>query len=124
MKEILGVNAIPLTDKYLGSPLFTNRSKIACFEPLLTNLRTRMSGWDGTNLNNAGKTVMIKNVTSSVYMYQMNCFKIPVKICNQITKLQRNFWSGKNEKGLNENGKKWVCLKNWSSICKSLEEGG
>lgn len=31
---------------------------------------------------------------------------------------------GENENGLNGNGKKGVNLKNWPSICKSLEEGG
>lgn len=38
VKDILGVTAIPLTDKYLGAHLLTNLSKVKCFEPLIEKL--------------------------------------------------------------------------------------
>lgn len=95
VKDILGVTSIPLKDKYLGSPLFTNKSKITCFEPLVKKMKTRMLSCKGTDLNTTGKTVVVKNVTSPLYVYQMNCFKILVKICKDITKNQKDYWWGK-----------------------------
>lgn len=93
--NVLGVQAIPLNDKYLGSPLFTNKSKIKSFEPLIEKMKNRLLSWDRKDIYTAGRTVIVKNVASSLCVYQMNCFKIPVKICKTITKLQRNFWWGK-----------------------------
>lgn len=65
MKEILGVTSIPINDKYLGSPLFTNRSKITCFESLVEKMKLRMLSLKGTDLKTAGKTLIVKNVTTS-----------------------------------------------------------
>lgn len=133
VKEILGVNSIPLNDRYLGSSLFTNISKVKIFEPLIKNMTKRLKGWNGQNVNSAGRTVMVKNVRSSLAVYQMNCFKIPkkmnyFKIPKKISKtlynLQRDYWWGKDENGKNTNGKKGIYLKAWESMCKSLEDGG
>lgn len=91
----LNVQSIPLSDKYLGSPLFTNRSKIKCFEPMVENMKSRILGWQQKTITIPGKTVMIKTVTSSMSIYQMSCFKLPKKICKDINKIQRDFWWGK-----------------------------
>lgn len=78
----------------------------------------------GIQMNTAGRTVMVKNVTSSLAVYQMNCFKIPKKICKTLSNLQRDFWWGKDENEKNKKGKKGVYPKGWKPVCKPLEEGG
>lgn len=72
IQQILNVNLIPITDRYLGAPLLTNTSKIKSFEPLVVTMKKRLKGWKGELLNYAGRTVMIRNVASSTCVYQMN----------------------------------------------------
>lgn len=105
IQQILGVRSIPLHDIYLGAPLFTNKSKIKSFEPFVEIMLNRLVGWNGKDLNTTGKSCMIKMVTSSVTVSQMNCFKIPKEICIKLSNIQRDFWWVKNEKGKNDKEK-------------------
>ncbi|XP_026459693.1 uncharacterized protein LOC113360397 [Papaver somniferum] len=59
---------IKLDDKYLGAPLFTNTSKIACFEPMVGKIVSRLKGWKNPNLNAAGRGVLI-NLLLNPFLY-------------------------------------------------------
>ncbi|XP_026378357.1 uncharacterized protein LOC113272774 [Papaver somniferum] len=92
----MGVQVLQLDDKYLRSPLFTHRSKINSFKPGVEKFKLRLTGWKHTSLNPANREVIIKSVTSSARIHQMNCFKVPKKTCKDINNLQRDFFWGKN----------------------------
>ncbi|XP_026416197.1 uncharacterized protein LOC113311589 [Papaver somniferum] len=72
ISNIMGVQVLQLDDKYLGSPLFTQRRKITSFKPGVDKLKTRLSSWKNVPLNPVGREVLIKSVTSSACIYQMN----------------------------------------------------
>lgn len=69
------------------------------------------------SLSTAGKVVTIQASTSTIPIYQMNSFKIPVAIIDKISKLQRDFFWGKDKEGSKD-----VYLKGWTDMCipKSL----
>ncbi|XP_026378414.1 uncharacterized protein LOC113272831 [Papaver somniferum] len=115
----MGVQVLQLDDKYLGSPLFTHRSKISSFKPGVEKMKLRLSGWKYVPLNPEGREVLIKSVTSSACIYQMNCFKVPKKTCKDLDKLQRDFFWGENIE--NPTG---YYPKAWTSVCKQKELGG
>ncbi|XP_026420508.1 uncharacterized protein LOC113316567 [Papaver somniferum] len=56
-------------DIYLGSPLFTHRSKIKSFILGVDNMKLRLSSWKNAPLNPAGREVLIKTVTSTTSIY-------------------------------------------------------
>ncbi|XP_026437705.1 uncharacterized protein LOC113335903 [Papaver somniferum] len=78
--NLLGVQALPINDKYLGSPLFTHKRKIQSFKPGVEKMKINLSSWKNSPLNPAGREVVIKSVTSTASIYQMNCFRIPKQI--------------------------------------------
>ncbi|XP_026419493.1 uncharacterized protein LOC113315432 [Papaver somniferum] len=119
ISNAMGVQVLQLDDKYLGSPFFTNRSKINSFKHGVEKLKPRLTGWKHTPLNPAGREVIIKSVTSSACIYQMNCFKVPKKTCKDINNLQRDFFWSKNI----ENP---FCYypKAWTAVCKPKALGG
>lgn len=82
-------------------------------------MKTRLMGWKNTHLNPVGRTIMIKYVTSSMSIYQMNCFRLPKKICKDLNKIQRDFWWRKHI-----DTPKGVYLKGWDSFSKSITDGG
>ncbi|XP_026429155.1 uncharacterized protein LOC113325150 [Papaver somniferum] len=94
ISNTMKVQRINTADKYLGSPLFTNRSKIQAFKPCVDKLKFRLAGWKST-LSTAGKVTMIQTVTSTSTIYQMNYFKIPKGTCKEINDIQKNFFGTK-----------------------------
>ncbi|XP_026419802.1 uncharacterized protein LOC113315758 [Papaver somniferum] len=119
INNIMGVQVLQLDDKYLGSPLFTHISKIKSFKPGVDKLKLRLSIWKNVHLDHAGREVLIKTVTSTASIYQMNCFRIPKQTCQDLNKLQRDFFRGKNL----ENPRGYY-PKAWTTICKPKDMGG
>ncbi|XP_026420299.1 uncharacterized protein LOC113316302 [Papaver somniferum] len=117
--KLLGVQILPTNDKYLGSPLFTHRSKIQSFKPGVDKMKRNLSSWNNSPLNPAGREVIIKYVTSIASIYQMNCFRIPKQTCQNMNKVQRDFFWGKNLE--NPTG---YYPKAWTDICKPKDLGG
>ncbi|XP_026440547.1 uncharacterized protein LOC113339503 [Papaver somniferum] len=115
----MGVQILQLDEKYLGSPLFTHISKISSFNPGVEKLKVRLTSWKNTPLNPAGREILIKSVTSSACIYQMNRFKVQKKTCKDINNLQRDFFWGKNIE--NPTG---YYPKAWTAVCKPKEPGG
>ncbi|XP_026428333.1 uncharacterized protein LOC113324228 [Papaver somniferum] len=59
ISNTMKVQRINTSEKYLGSQLFTTKSKIQAFKPCVDNLKFRFAGWK-TNLSTAGKMTMIQ----------------------------------------------------------------
>ncbi|XP_026428607.1 uncharacterized protein LOC113324500 [Papaver somniferum] len=118
ISEGMQVQRISSTDKYLGSPLFTNRSKIQAFKPCVDKLRQRFAGWK-TNLSTAGKVALIQTVTYTSSVYQINCFKIPKGTCKELNAIQRDFfWNKEQDKS------KGLYYIAWDDVNKPKELGG
>jgi hypothetical protein len=102
---------------YLGLPL--------CLDPpnffwgsLVDKLHSKLAGWKGSLLSQAGKLVVLKVVLQSSPLYALSVFKIPRKYANAIDKIQKNFlWTGMETK-------KRMALIAWDKVCKPVEKGG
>ncbi|XP_026419893.1 uncharacterized protein LOC113315861 [Papaver somniferum] len=96
ISQLMKVQKIELKDKYLGSPLFTNKSKVKDFKLYIDKLKFRLAGWKATQ-STAGKVTMIQSVTSTSSIYQMNFFKLPKATCKEINAIQRDFFWNKDQ---------------------------
>ncbi|XP_026378732.1 uncharacterized protein LOC113273187 [Papaver somniferum] len=119
ISNIMGVKVLQLDDKYLGSPLFTHLSKIKSFRPRVDKMKLRLSSWKNVPLNPAGREILIKTVTPKTSIFQMNCFRIPKQTFQDLNKLQRYFFWGKNLE--NPTG---YYPKAWTAIYKPKELSG
>jgi hypothetical protein len=61
---------------------------------------------------------MIKAIAQAIPVYVMGVFKLPDGVCEELTKIIRNFWWG------SDNGKRKVHWKAWSQLTKSKNAGG
>ena len=57
----------------------------------------KLSNWKQQTMSQGGKKVLIKAVASSVPTDMMACFKLPKKICGEMTSVVANFWWGQKE---------------------------
>ena len=93
------------------------KSKKNTFAQLKQKLASKLAGWKEKLLSNAGKEVLIKTVAQAVPSYTMSCFKLPNRLCEEMTGMVRQFWWGqvKNEKK--------VAWMSWERMCLPKEKG-
>lgn len=120
-RDLSSLCSIPLTKDlgiYLGIPMVHNRKGKHHFSHIINKMQNRLSGWKAKNLSLAGRSTLITFVMSTIPVYAMQTNLLPVTICDNINKLNRNFvWGDSPEK-------KKIHLVKWEQVCKPLEEGG
>ena len=69
-------------------------------------------------LSNAGKEVLLKAITMALPTYAMSCFKLPGKLCKDISAMMARYWWGEDK------GKKKMHWCSWSKLTKDKGRGG
>ncbi|XP_050217747.1 uncharacterized protein LOC126668601 [Mercurialis annua] len=87
------VESLPIT--YLGLPLSRKNLALNQYAPLVQNFQNHLAQWKGNLLSPAGRLVLIKSVLSSLPVYSMCCYDIPVHVIKALESSMRNFlWKG------------------------------
>ena len=87
--------------------------------PLLDKLKIRIQAWGASWLNNAGKVILLKNVLTSMPLYQHSILLAPKTFLSKMDSLLRRFlWEG------GKNNEKRLHLVNWDTNKKPKLEGG
>ncbi|KAE8710201.1 Anaphase-promoting complex subunit 2 [Hibiscus syriacus] len=111
-----GVGAFPMT--YLRLPIGTTRNSELLWEPVLQKFNNKLAGWKATSLSMVGRLVLVKSVLSSLLIFYLSIFKIPLKINQKLNSLMANFLWGDSPM------KKRIHWVNWKMVCQPYEEGG
>jgi hypothetical protein len=117
--DILPYAETPISAKHLGLPMFFCRSKQSSFLDILHKVQGKIEGWRSKTLSQAGKSVLLKVVASSIPSYAMSSFMFPDILCHRLDNAFRNFWWG-----FPKNKSHNLTLKSWSSICLPNDQGG
>ncbi|CAL9010471.1 unnamed protein product [Prunus brigantina] len=120
-KEISLICGSPLTNdlgKYLGMPILHSRIGKRTYSPLVDKVHKRLAAWKSKLLSLAGRATLIQAVTASIPVYAMQTTKLPVSVCNDLDRLNRNFFWGSSEK------KYKIHLCQWDLACRPKSKGG
>ena len=101
IKDTLGVVEIRNYEAYSGLPSLVGKNKKA----ISIISRSKFGG-------------IFKVGKKTIPTYTMNCFKLPIRLCNEIEGLIRKFWWGQRE---DRRKNHWV---RWEELCKPKNEGG
>ena len=96
-KEIQDALRLPVIrqyESYLGLPSMVGQSKYSSFSQLKERVWSKIQGWKGKLLSQAGREVLIKAVVQAIPTYTINVFKLPKKLCIELEKIVRDFWRG------------------------------
>lgn len=118
IKQILQISSDGFEDKYLGFPTPEGRMHKGKFQCLQERICKRIMQWGENYLSSGGKEILIKAVLQAIPVYVMGMFKLPESVCEELTKLTRNFWWG------SEKGKRKTHWKSWDSLTKPKQCGG
>lgn len=94
IKAIFGAQVIRPHESYLGLPSLVGKSKRNMVAQLKQRIANKVSGWKEKLLSSAGKEILIKALAQVVPSYTISCFKLPNKLCDELTRMVRQFWWG------------------------------
>jgi hypothetical protein len=117
--DIIPYSETPISAKHLGLPMFFGRSKQNSFMDILDKVHNKIEGWRAKSLSQAGKSVLLKVVASTIPSYAMSSFLFPEILCHRLDTAFKNFW-WVFPKGKTHN----LSLKSWSSLCLPKDQGG
>ena len=84
IKNTLGVTEIRHYEKYLGLPSLVGKNKKSSFNYIKERVWRKLQGWEERLLSQAGREILIKAVVQAISTYTMNCFKLPIGLCEEI----------------------------------------
>jgi hypothetical protein len=62
---------------YLGLPIGGDLRHLGFWDPVLSRIRNRLSGWKSWFLSFCGRLILLKSVLTSLFVYTLSFFKAP-----------------------------------------------
>ena len=93
IKNTLGVEEIRSYEKYLGLPSLVGKNEKTSFNYIKERV-WKLQGWEEKLLSQVDREILIKAVVQDIPIYTMNCFKLPISLCNDLEGLIHKFWWG------------------------------
>ncbi|KAK7245383.1 hypothetical protein RIF29_40223 [Crotalaria pallida] len=103
---------------YLGSIDHGNRRKKECFKPLVDKLKNKLAGWKSSCLSLAGRTILAKSVLGSLANHNMQHSNLPISVCREFERAQRDFVWGSSQQ------QRKAHLLSWDNLCLPKTLGG
>ncbi|MCI06294.1 cysteine-rich receptor-like protein kinase, partial [Trifolium medium] len=75
--SVLGCTVGKVPFMYLGLPIGGDPQRLSFWDPVLTRIRTRLSGWKSRFLSFGGRLILLKSVLTSLPVYALSFFKAP-----------------------------------------------
>jgi len=62
---------------YLGLPIGGNPRRLSFWEPVVSRIKSRLSGWQSQFLSFGGRLILLKSVLTALPVYALSFFKAP-----------------------------------------------
>ena len=109
----LGINETSNLGKYLGFPILHKGRRQNDFQFVVERVQAKLARWKTKCLSPSGRLMLIKAAVTTIPEYTMKCYKILVRICDEVDKLVRNFlWGSMIER-------KKMHMVGWSQVMMS-----
>ena len=76
------IGSLPL--QYLGMPLGASYKALAIWNPIIEKNDRRLAGWKKIYLSKGGHLTLLKSTLSSLPMYYLSLFPIPISVAKRI----------------------------------------
>ncbi|KAG7576912.1 hypothetical protein ISN45_Aa03g012390 [Arabidopsis thaliana x Arabidopsis arenosa] len=118
LKSVFDLTPTSLPIRYLGLPLCSRKLSVRDCDPLLSQIRKKLSSWTHKFLSLAGRLTLISTVISGIIGFWTSAFFLPKQVIRRINSLCSSFlWRGKVD---TPSGAK----VSWYNICFPKSEGG
>ncbi|XP_061352790.1 uncharacterized protein LOC133297639 [Gastrolobium bilobum] len=118
ISDVSGFKMVKNFGRYLGSMMRHGRVRKDHYAEVISRVQSRLQGWKSKCLSLVGRITLAKSVISAIPCFHMQNNVLPVHVCNDIEKMQRNFiWR-------DEESKRKAHYVAWEQMCQPKECGG
>ncbi|GJU07587.1 RNA-directed DNA polymerase, eukaryota [Tanacetum coccineum] len=114
----IGCTTLTALFNYLGVKVGVSSSRSCSWEDVLSKITARLSKWKLKTLSIGGRLTLLKSVLTSMPLYQMSVYKVPMGVLNRMESMRRNFFNGV------DNNDRKITMIGWKKILASKKKGG
>nr|GEX87802.1 RNA-directed DNA polymerase, eukaryota [Tanacetum cinerariifolium] len=92
--SLIGCSILTAPFNYLGVKVGSNMSRITSWDDVISKVSSRLSKWKLKLLSIGGRLFILKSVLTSIPLYHMSIFKVPIGVLNHLESVRRNFFYG------------------------------
>lgn len=94
ISDYCGIKLTRDLGKYLGVPMLHKRVTKQDFIHIIDKVQNRLAGWVSNTLMLAGRSTLIRHVSSTIPCYTMQTMHLPSSVCERLDRMNRNFLWG------------------------------
>ncbi|GJR01647.1 RNA-directed DNA polymerase, eukaryota [Tanacetum coccineum] len=114
----IGCTALTAPFNYLDVKVGASSSRSCSWEEVLSKITSRLSKWKLKTLSIDGRLTLLKSVLTSMPLYQMSVYKVPMGVLNRMESMRRNLFNGVDNKD------RKISMIGWKKILASEKKGG
>ncbi|GKC35516.1 RNA-directed DNA polymerase, eukaryota, partial [Tanacetum coccineum] len=103
---------------YADDVVGCNMSYIGSWDDVISKVSSRLSKWKIKSLSIGGRLTLLKSVLTSIPLYHMSIFKVPMGVLKKLESIRRNFFNGHDGFARKSS---WF---NWNKALASKKNGG
>nr|GEZ25178.1 RNA-directed DNA polymerase, eukaryota, reverse transcriptase zinc-binding domain protein [Tanacetum cinerariifolium] len=116
--SLIGCSILTAPFNYLGVKVGSNMSRITSWDDVIYKVSSRLSKWKLKLLSIGGRLFLLKSVLTSIMLYHMSVFKVPIGMLNHLESIRHNFFYG-----VDGSDRKLVWI-GWNMVLTSKKNGG
>ncbi|GKD37048.1 RNA-directed DNA polymerase, eukaryota, partial [Tanacetum coccineum] len=106
----IGCTALTAPFNYLDVKVGASSSRSCSWEEVLSKITSRLLKWKLKTLSIDGRLTLLKSVLTSMPLYQMSVYKVPMGVLNRMESMRRNLFNGVDNKDRN------ISMIGWKKI--------
>ena len=87
----LGIQPTNNLGRYLGFPILHKGRNGNAYNFVIKKVQDKLTGWKAQVLSPARRRMLINSASTPIVEYYMQCCALPVKVCQAVDKLHRDF---------------------------------
>nr|GEU95162.1 RNA-directed DNA polymerase, eukaryota [Tanacetum cinerariifolium] len=116
--SLIGCSILTTPFNYLGVKVSRNMSRITSWYDVISKVSSRLSKWKHKLLSIGSRLSLLKSVLTSILLYHMYLFKVPIGVLNHLESIRRNFFYGVDG---SDRKLAWI---GWNMVLTSKKNGG
>nr|GEV81005.1 RNA-directed DNA polymerase, eukaryota, reverse transcriptase zinc-binding domain protein [Tanacetum cinerariifolium] len=116
--SLIGCSILTAPFNYLGLKVGSNMSRITSWDDVISKVSLRLSKWKRKLLSIDGRLSLLKSVLTSIPLYHMSLFKVPIDVLNHLESIRQNFFYGVDG---SDRKLAWI---GWNMVLTSKKNGG
>nr|GEX93971.1 RNA-directed DNA polymerase, eukaryota, reverse transcriptase zinc-binding domain protein [Tanacetum cinerariifolium] len=92
--SLIGCSILTAHFNYLGVKVGSNMSRITTWDDVISKVSSRLSKWKLKLLSIGDRLSLLKSVLTSIPLYHMSIFKVPIDVLNHLESIRRKFFYG------------------------------